>query len=975
MSSGSRSVRQICRTLLVALPWSVAALPVSLISAGVLHAQVPAVATVHGTVVDPDAAAIPGAQVTLTPAHGRALLVKTQTDGSYSFAEVPPGTYTLTITMPGFATYVRVNVRVAAGGSIVADAKMGIQQQSTEINVTTQDTHVSTDPDANGNAVSIKGKDLDALSDDPDELSNELTALAGPAAGPNGGQIYVDGFTGGQLPPKSSIREVRVNQNPFSAQFDRVGYGRVEVFTKPGTDKFHGNFSVQGQDKWFNTASPFLRGGQQPDYHQIFFIGNVTGPLRKWASFSAGGSHRTIQDNAIFSSLIVSTGPGSATLCPPGQAGCSLNSLPASALATFRPQERYDFSPRLDVALGEKNTLTARYEFEHNQFQNNGIGGLSLPTAGYNSSDNNNEIQISDTQILSPRVINETRFAFERGHSSQNPLSTAAAITLQGYLNAGGSTGGTARGTDDRTELQNYTSIALKTNFIRFGGRLRSFREASFANANANGTFLYSSVADYVAGRPSQYSITQINQPRISTSLTDVGLYFDDDWKARPNLTVSYGLRLEAEGAIRSSHDFAPRLAIAYGVPRKGGDPLTVLRVGYGIFYDRFGLGDVVTTLRQNGTNQIPIKYNFSNVPPGTPINCGPGNTSSCGAIGQASQATPTIYQLAPSLRSGYVQQEALGVDQQVTKAASLSVNLVRSDGFHQYFSRAYPGATATLYQFQSGGIFHQTQLFVSGRVQISRKLSFFSFYNYNDANENTSGSSSFQSDSADPRVDYGRATVFGNRQRFFLYGNYTAPYGVSLSPFVVANSGSPYNVLTGTDVNNDTVFNDRPSFANGSSGSCTNGADFVAPTATNNYQRVPSGYCTGPATATFNLRVTKSFGFGEKLGRAADANGGGGRGQGGPVPGGRGPGGPGGPGGGPGGGGRGGVGGGSSTGRRYTVAIGAQAQNLFNIANYGTPNGVYTSNFFGRSQGLAGGPYSSQSALRRVTLQMNFSF
>ena len=93
----------------------------------------------------------------------------------------------------------------------------------------------------------IKGKDLDALSDDPDELQSELTALAGPSAGPNGGQIYIDGFTGGQLPPKSSIREIRINQNPFSAQYDKLGYGRIEILTKPGTDKFHGIVMMNGQ--------------------------------------------------------------------------------------------------------------------------------------------------------------------------------------------------------------------------------------------------------------------------------------------------------------------------------------------------------------------------------------------------------------------------------------------------------------------------------------------------------------------------------------------------------------------------------------------------------------------------------------------------------------------------------------------------------------------------------------------------------
>ena len=123
---------------------------------------------------------------------------------------------------------------------------------------------------------------------------SELTALAGPSAGPNGGQIYVDGFTGGQLPPKSSIREIRINQNPFSAQYDKLGYGRIEVFTKPGTDKIHGNFQMNGNPSQFNSANP-LATGYQPPYHTIFMFGNLTGPLSKTASYNVGGTYRTIQ--------------------------------------------------------------------------------------------------------------------------------------------------------------------------------------------------------------------------------------------------------------------------------------------------------------------------------------------------------------------------------------------------------------------------------------------------------------------------------------------------------------------------------------------------------------------------------------------------------------------------------------------------------------------------------------------------------
>ena len=108
--------------------------------------------------------------------------------------------------------------------------------------MTVTDTQqVELDPAKNAGALVLKQEDLDMLSDDPDDLQADLLALAGPAAGPNGGQIFIDGFSNGQLPPKESIREIRINSNPFSAEYDTSGRGRIEIFTKPGSDKFHGS--------------------------------------------------------------------------------------------------------------------------------------------------------------------------------------------------------------------------------------------------------------------------------------------------------------------------------------------------------------------------------------------------------------------------------------------------------------------------------------------------------------------------------------------------------------------------------------------------------------------------------------------------------------------------------------------------------------------------------------------------------------
>jgi len=133
-------------------------------------------------------------------------------------------------------------VLVRSGQAVDLSISLTIKVEQQNISVSDENSGVSVSPDENASAMVIKGADLDALSDDLNELANQLQALAGPAAGPNGGQIYVDGFSRGQIPPKSSIREIHINQNPFSAEFDRLGYGRIQIFTKPGTNKFHLRF-------------------------------------------------------------------------------------------------------------------------------------------------------------------------------------------------------------------------------------------------------------------------------------------------------------------------------------------------------------------------------------------------------------------------------------------------------------------------------------------------------------------------------------------------------------------------------------------------------------------------------------------------------------------------------------------------------------------------------------------------------------
>ena len=223
-------------------------------------------AILHGVVTDPSDAAIPGATVIVTGADGAVKTATTDQLGRYNLPGLAPGTYTVRIGAAGFTLFEKPGLAVSPGQNIALDAKLTVTLEKKVVTVNSEDrqTQLNTDPANNVGALVLRGADLEALSDDPDDLASDLQALAGPAAGPNGGQIFIDGFSGGRLPPKESIREIRINSNPFAAEYDRLGFGRIEIFTKPGTDKFRGQAFLNFGDRIFNSRNPFSTAPTQP---------------------------------------------------------------------------------------------------------------------------------------------------------------------------------------------------------------------------------------------------------------------------------------------------------------------------------------------------------------------------------------------------------------------------------------------------------------------------------------------------------------------------------------------------------------------------------------------------------------------------------------------------------------------------------------------------------------------------------------
>ena len=881
-------------------------------------------AILAGAINDPSGARIPRASIHI---HSDKLDRDTSTNATGTFSvTLPGGTYTITAHATGFRELSR-DTTLQAGSYRTLNLRLAIDAAAEVISV---------DPWADvtdkQDSLTLSGNQLEILSDDPEALRQQLIAMAGGGTGLAAPQFYVDGFSNGQVPPKSAIRAIHINNDPYSTVHDRPGFGRVEIETRAGGNRLHGMFDIGGTGSALNSYNPYTR--TQPPYYQLLFRGNVSGPIGKNTSYFLAGNTSDLQNNAIVNTATLSE-------------------------AVPNPQRDDDYSLRLDHKFSASNQINGRYEIHRLHQTNTGVGLLVLPEEGYTNNALTQTLQLDDNEIFNPKIVNDLRFQYVRTRAMQDPNSTLPTIIVEGAFSGGGSPTQRLRDNQDQYELQENLSIDRGNHFIRTGLRYRLFRDSNDSRAGYNGQYIFPDLASYQASTPTQFNLTA-GQSSATVITGDLSLYAEDNWRISRSFTLDYGLRYETQSAIPDHNDPAPRVGFAWAIGPKGAKtPILTLRGGAGVFYQRLTAADLLPSVRQNGVNQVayfvqnPTFYPaYSTLPP---------------PLSVLTATEPTIYRVDPRLRISHSFVSSITAERIVGHIGNIAVNFLEADGRHAYlllnansplpgtYNPAAPssgvrplGGTGNTYQYTAEGTGHAQMFFTNLNLNPTRRLYLFAFYVAGIDRSDSNGTSWFVSNSYNIRQDYGRDDS-DTAQSFYTGAAINLPYGLTVQPFVSVRSGRPFNITTGTDLNGDTIYNDRPAFATDLARAS------VVRTAYGNFDTspmpsqtiIPYNYGHGPGLLWVDLQMSEVFHVGPRPAMRVTpqpAVAAGGR----PAP---------------------------HSERPWTLSLSVETQNLFNHVNPSQPIGVLSSPLFGHSLSVATDFSTLTAANRTILLHSTFTF
>jgi hypothetical protein len=761
----------------------------------VAHAQ--ANGSLRVTVRDETEAALIHASVTLVDAEGIPRQVLVDESGVATFKELRQGTYQITVDAEGFQSFTGP-VTLRRGNNDAIATLMVMYREQVEV------TEISADVRrGNGFSTTLSRDDIDALSDDPDEMAEQLRQMAGPGA-----QIFIDGFRGGRLPPKDQIQQIRFNTNSFSAEYHQAGMVRIEVITKPGQGDWRGMMNFGFRDESLNATNKFAteRGPEQ----QKRFMFNTQGPVIKGKT----GLSIAVDGNMAYDAQTI------VARTPTGEVNDQVR----------RPVDGVNATFRFEQLLGPTSQVRAEYSRRENTRSNLGVGDFELHDRAYAVDTITDTLRVRNTRTLGKSVFSELRFEATQSRDTTTSVSNAPAIRVLDQFSTGGAGQMGTREGRQFSIAQNF-DFSVAKHMLRAGLLLEAGFWDSNQQSNANGTFTFSSMEDYLAGRPSTYT-RRVGDPDVSYSQLEAGWYLQDDFRVSRNLSVSVGLRQEVQTNMDDKFNLAPRGAFTYAL-RKGN-----IRGGYGVFYDWLEASVYEQVVRVDGSQQIDeviVNPSFPDV-----------------GLGGGTSLPASRIQLGPQLSQPTIQQASIGYERPITEWMNFrtdymwtrGTNTLRSVNVNAPVTGVRPDpAVGNVTQIESTGrrAFDRFNMFLLVRHPNVRGLMGNVSYQYGLVRNFADSPLALPADSNDPDADWGPSATDIRHRVFFMF-NTPLPYSLRASMQAQYSSAPPYNIITGVDGNGDAVFNDRPEGVGRNSG-------------------------RGASQWNVNMRINRSFNLGGALG------------------------------------------------------------------------------------------------------------
>jgi len=768
-----------------------------------LGAQGPAGAPITGVVVDGTGGVLPSAEVELRTSAG-ALVRSTTADssGAFQFDRVTPGRYDVVVTFEGFRqTTVRVSVAARGAAPAPLRVTMPLAAISQEVTVGTLPAEVKADVASNLDTSSVDARAIENLPVfNQDILSTMSRFLDASAIGTNGTTLLVNGVEMNSLTVSASaIQQIKINQDPYSAEYPRPGRGRIEVVLKPGSQEYHGVGNFIFRDSALDARNAFA--AVKPAEQRRVLEGFLGGPVGHSERTSFTLSARAAADDV--QAIVYAEGPS----------GAIQQNVPA-------PYRNVLVAGTINHQRGDTTTMSLTLSYQHQTRDNQDVGGVTLPSAGVDWSFMERSATYTQQTVFSSALLNQLRLFYGEEFEPTTSLDPAGKLVVLEAFTGGGAQSDTLR-TEHHVTLTDMLTWSKGRHTLKAGINIPDWSRRRFDdNTNRLGTYYFSSLDTYAAGHPYSF-IQQVGDGHVAFLEKVLGFFVQDEMRIGPRFSASLGIRYDWQNYFHDDNNVGPRGSLAFA-PRADGK--TVVRGGAGLFYDRTGPRPIQDLIRYDGEQQLK----FVITDPGYPNPYPPGQSPAT--------TPPSVVQLDPEVQLPSTLQYSVSLERQLAAATSASVTYTGTRGFHQFLSRdvnapppplyaARPDpARAVVREIESTGTLVGQSVQFTLRGRLTRYLNASAQYTLSRTKNDTSGINWMPPNSYDLSLEYARAD-FDQRHRVDVLGTLNSGSWLNIGMALATYSGRPYSMTTGHDDFNTGIANARPpSVARNS----LNGPDYV---------------------------------------------------------------------------------------------------------------------------------------------------